>query len=80
MSISLSEVRPTDSIGDERCESSKQGKKMHAGREEDRLADEQKDGGATVFTSVLYLAAHILTGPIFWNLIDAAHFDTDLIR
>lgn len=80
MSISLSEVRPTDSIGDERCESSKQGKKMHAGRKEDRLADEQKDGGATVFTSVLCLAVHILTGPIFWNLIDAAHFDTDLIR
>lgn len=53
---------------------------MHAGRKEDRLADEQKDGGATVFTSVLYLAAHILTGQIFWNLIDAAHFDTDLIR
>lgn len=76
ISISLSEVRPTDSIGDERWESSKQGKKMHAGRKEDRLADEQKD----VFTSVLYLAAHILTGPIFWNLIDVAHFDTDLIR
>lgn len=52
---------------------------MHAGRKEDRLADEQKDGGATVCTSVLYLAAHILTGPIFWNLIDVAHFDTDLI-
>lgn len=78
MSISLSEVRPTDSIGDERCESSKQGEKMHAGRKEDRLADEQKDGRATVFTSAIF--GCILTGPIFWNLIDAAHFDTDLTR
>lgn len=64
MSISLSEVGLTETLGDKRRGSSKHRKnrwgvvnqmqQMHAGRKEDRLAAEEEDGWPVVFTSCVW--------------------------
>ncbi len=67
MSISLSEVGLTENLGDndeevvnteKRLGGGNQMRQMHAGRKEDRLAAEQKEWRAVIFTNRLCMSIH----------------------